>query len=112
MGISTRVYTVYGWEVPYSDKFSAWSEEIDYDYPEGIISDGMSGEYVILGVTLFETPDMRWDPPEGFSSYSESEAEDKLTEWILNNQDTYTKFQVMSLELKCKPRFYTFVHYS
>jgi len=68
MGISTHVYTVYGVKHPYSSEFSE-AQEIDDLYKltsEVAISDGMGGEYLIIGKILFDSGDARWESLSGF----------------------------------------------
>jgi len=116
MGISQEVYTVYGWELTVTPEFNVWLEEVDYEYPKGIIYDGMSGEYVVIGSILFESGDARWEPLTGFSSFTLKHAEDRLNQqlysWEYDHDKLWTKFQVMFPELKSAPEFHTFVHYS
>jgi hypothetical protein len=71
LGISTHYYTVYGIKIDgYDDALSdvLYSDEDrnslfeDKILPEdfGIIMDGMSGEYMVLGKVLFDSGDQRY----------------------------------------------------
>lgn len=68
MGISTHVYMVYGVKTEYNGEIgdALWEEETHADLRKYVISDGMSGEYTIIGAVLFDSGDARWEPLEGF----------------------------------------------
>ena len=63
MGISTHFYTIYGIETKgkYPKDFSKAYYDVyeDVDTPF-VLFDGMNGEYMILGVKLFDSGDARW----------------------------------------------------
>jgi hypothetical protein len=62
VGISINFYTVYGIKIKgYPKDFTEAYDEVydDKDTPF-VICDGMCGEYVILGVKLFDSGDARW----------------------------------------------------
>lgn len=66
MGINTHYYTVYGVKIDFDDEFNEHMHEDNlYDIVKqseylDIISDGMSGEYMIIGKILFDSGDLRW----------------------------------------------------
>ena len=112
MGISQEVFTIYGWEVDTNNFIIRWLEEIDYVVPDGVILHGMDLDKIMIGPILFRSGDARWEPLEGFESFSEEEAEFKMNVWQANNNEFYAELQVLCQELKKKPKFYTFVNYS
>ena len=112
MGISTEVYTIYGWKVVALGALEDWVEEKFKGYwPDGVIAD-YDFENLYVGAIMFESGDSRWGEMYGESSFSEAEAEDQLTKWMLNNRDFYTKLQTLCPELRVKPRFISWVNYS
>ena len=105
MGISTRVYTIFGWIVD-SEPYLNYFEDIDYDTPEGVMLLGMDSTEVALGAIMFETNDLRWEPLEGYSSFTQDEAMEKLNSVVGN-------FDVFSNHIDGEePKFYSFVDYS
>ena len=112
MGISTEVYTIYGWKIKSNDAIYTWlEEELDGSYPKEVISD-YDFENLYVGAIMFESGDARWGEMCGESSFSEEESDDRLTKWILNNEDFYTKLQTLCPELEFEPRFISWVNYS
>lgn len=69
MGVSTNVYTVYGVQVEWDDDLFEALDDL-YDDPNCPfnICDGMGGEYIVLGVLLYDSGDFRW----GEMNYSKS----------------------------------------
>ena len=112
MGISTKVYTIYGWKIESNKNIFTWLEEkLRGDYPKGVIPD-YDFENLYVGAIMFESGDARWGEMCGESSFSEKESDDQLTKWMLENKEFYTKLQILCPELKAKPRFISWVNYS
>ena len=112
MGISTKVYTIYGWKVAPLGALVDWVEgKFEGVWPDGAIAD-YDFENIYVGAIMFESGDARWGEMCGESSFSEAEADDQLTKWILNNKDFYTKLQILCPELRAKPKFISWVNYS
>lgn len=67
MGISTRYYTFYGVKAPYpqgDDIFVETLYERDRSKFDHVL-DAMSGDYLLLGKTLFKSHDLRWADFDG-----------------------------------------------
>ena len=112
MGISTEVYTIYGWKIESNDSIYTWlDEELSGSYPKGVIPD-YDFENLYVGAIMFESGDARYGEMYGENSFSEAEAEDRLTKLMLNSRDFYTKLQTLCPELRVKPRFISWVNYS
>lgn len=66
MGIDTNVYGVWGVRIEgYDTEFSEAYDQVYDTCPLTIISDGMNGEYVILGNQLFDSGNIRWGMEDG-----------------------------------------------
>ena len=112
MGISTAVYTIYGWKVVALGELEDWVEEkFEGVWPDGAIAD-YDFENIYVGAIMFESGDARRGEMYGESSFSEAEADDQLTEWMLNNMDFYTKLETLCPELMVEPKFISWVNYS
>lgn len=61
MGISINVYTVFGVKLPWHDDFME-AYDVQYDMAQElcIIPDGMGGNYIVLGVLLYDSGDFRY----------------------------------------------------
>lgn len=65
MGINTHVYSYWGVRTEYNQEFSDAYEEV-YERklaPENnveVLFDGMSAEYMVFGVQLYDSGDARW----------------------------------------------------
>lgn len=66
MGIDTYFYTIYGikteWDDRFYEKYDAAYD--DHDTP-WVLVDGMSREYFIFGINLFNSGNLRWGFEEG-----------------------------------------------
>ena len=61
MGVSTNFYTIFGIKHDWQDDFNeAYDEVYDDDDTPFVLSDGMSGEYMVFGKILFDSGDVRW----------------------------------------------------
>lgn len=60
MGVSTNFYTFWGIKVPYSGEFGEYAGDHE-ELQSPMIIDGMSGEYIMLGVILWNSGDFRYD---------------------------------------------------
>ena len=110
MGISTHVYTVYGVNLPYDDNFTDFFYEGDAcEKIEGVITDGMGGEYMVLGAILFDSGDARWEPLEGFEEIDISSLDAKWSDFSAKFSDVAVEWGHL---LNGKPKLMTFVHYS
>jgi hypothetical protein len=65
MGINVHVYSYWGVRTEYNNDVSArWHELDEQDISPAddveILMDGMSGEYMVFGVQLYDSGDSRW----------------------------------------------------
>jgi len=109
MGISTEVYTVYGWKVKVCDGLGSYLESIDYDYPEGVITD-MDCEDMWFGNTVFSSADHRWGEMYGESNFTEETASAGLHAWVSKNNEVFKNLWEYATEEN--PKFFSFVNYS
>lgn len=88
MGISTTYYTVYGVSIPYDNEMSDLLYEADLykefedEGPCSIITDGMSGKYMVIGKILFDGGDLRW------GDYKDTWAEISVSKDVLSMHKT------------------------
>lgn len=111
MGISTNVYTIYGWhfETVPEDLYNHL-EEMD-NYPDGFIAD-MDFTSAHLGVVLFDSGDARWGEMYGSVTWDSAQAEDALTKWKEENRDIYpAMLQLAGVDEK-DVKYHSFVNYS
>ena len=81
MGVNTNIYFMYGWELEITQEFSDYADEVDYQYPKGVIATDMDSTKVYVGVILDQSGDLRWDMPNfGNVFYSEEKALQKLAD--------------------------------
>jgi len=79
MGVNTNIYFMYGWELENTQEFRDYVDEVDYQYPKGVIATDMDSTKVYVGVILDQSGDLRWDMPNfGDTFWSEQEALCKL----------------------------------
>jgi len=117
MGISTHYYTVYGVELPFdplpSREDSEEFHEALYEKSSGFdhISDGMGGEYLLLGKVLFRSGDLRWnDTEDTWKVIPLDKLEEIDKEW---RSQFATQFPEQFHLVKNRPsKLITFVHYS
>lgn len=67
MGVSTNFMLIWGTKLPWHQEFADFYEE---KYPQSaqgpwILFDGMGGEYILLGVKLWDSGDARWGFEDG-----------------------------------------------
>jgi len=100
MGINTNIYFMYGWQVPRTERYISYREEVDYEtQPTGVIADDGEGDVVYVGVLLDQSGDLRYDYPSFANRFvSEVEAQKMLDESnLLAGIDEYfPNFRVMS----------------
>lgn len=63
MGINTHVYSYWGVRTEWNDDVHRRHEELynqKLDNAVEILMDGMSGEYMVFGVRLYDSGDARW----------------------------------------------------
>ena len=66
MGVSTNIYAVYGVKIAYDADFAeAYDEVYDDDDTPTIIVDGMSGDYMVFGTTMYDSGDFRYGMEDG-----------------------------------------------
>jgi len=112
MGVSTNFYTVYGVKTEWNDEFHEAYDDVynDEDTPN-VIADGMSGEYIVLGIVLYDSGDMRWGFEKG-DSFKEVELE-TLSNMERQYKSQFTaKFPQFSHLLDTTFKLMTFAHYS
>jgi hypothetical protein len=111
MSVTQEVHTFVGWYVPTFPAFEDWAEEIDYQFPKGIMYEGMDGKNIAVGVFLFSSGSSRWGPMDGgLACWTPDEASDLLTTWE-NELDEDVKL-IFSDVICFPPKFYTFINHS
>lgn len=111
MGISTHYYTVYGVKHEWNDAFIEAHEEVydDEDTPI-IITDSMSGEYMIFGKVLYDSGDQRWGEIEDvFVEIDVDGLKDVETKY---KEEFSAKFPDFANLVDRQFKLMTFVHYS
>jgi hypothetical protein len=111
MGISTNYYTVYGVKLPFNDEFNeAWNEVYNDSDTPCVISDGYSGEYIVLGKILYDSGDLRWGETE--DSFVEIDIDSLPDIEIDYKREFVAKFPEFASLLEQPFKLMTFVHYS
>jgi hypothetical protein len=114
MGIDTYFYTIYGVKVDWNDDFN---EAYDAAYDDAdipwVLLDGMSGEYMIFGVSLFTSGNLRWGFEDGdyykeFNDLSELDFKE-----IDYRKEFAKKFSAFTYLLDDKPfKLISLIHFS
>jgi hypothetical protein len=61
MGVSTNFLVVWGRKIPWHQQLAdLYEENYDDNQAPWVLVDGMSGEYVVMGVKLWDSGDARW----------------------------------------------------
>ena len=117
MGVSMRIFTVYG--VKHAGFFEKLSEAMEKYYDSKnrfptphIIMDGMDGEYTILGPILYNSGDERWGW-EGGDEFKEIPLDQLDVLWLEYKKEFVAKYPEFSkFVTDFVPRLITFKHYS
>jgi hypothetical protein len=117
MGINVHVYSYWGVRTEYNDAVAdrldeVYDMKIDPADDVEILTDGMSGNYMVFGAQLYDSGDSRWG--EMINS-NEVEVNDAILETI--RSDYMSKFKTLYPDqyewLAAKPwRLVNLVHYS
>lgn len=114
MGIDTYFYTIYGVKVPWDDAFSeAYNDVYDDNDTPWVLMDGMGGSYMIFGISLFISGNLRW----GFEKGDRYKEIDNPTELYFKDIDYRSnfnkKFPKFTHLLEDKQfKFISLIHYS
>jgi hypothetical protein len=112
MGVSTHIYGVYGIRIDWNDQLSELYDEV-YDQPDvpHVISDGMMGEYMVLGHQFYNSGDIRYGMEDGdqFKALDVS----KLAELEQNYKQNFIKYFPTLVDLMTPPfEIIVFTHWS
>lgn len=112
MGVSTNVYTMHGTKIDWDDKFIEAYDEVydDKDTPI-VLLDGMGGDYIVFGTTLFDSGVMRWGL-EGGDTFKEFELEQLHELETTYKTEFKTKFPEFAHLMDVPFKIMSFVHYS
>jgi hypothetical protein len=113
MGVDTRFITMYGVKLPYDRDFEEMIDEretVDTLSELGYLSDGMAGEYLMLGKVYLKTDSMRWEAPSGFVEIPIDELAQDKAHYLYTFGNMFPDYvnKLEALEWK----LYSFVHYS
>jgi hypothetical protein len=111
MGISTHYYTMYGVKLDWNDDFhEAYDEVYDDDDTPTILMDSISGGYIMLGYTLYDSGDLRWDELE--DAFVEIDLGSLSDLEIKYKREFLAKFPQFASLVEHQFKLMTFVHYS
>lgn len=111
MGVSTNIYTYYGVKIPYDNELSEAYEE-HYENPQApdILFDDMCGKYIVLGVRLYNSGDMRYGMEDG-DHWKEIDL-GMLPKHQIEYKEAFKQFYPQFMHLLDKPfKLITFTHY-
>ncbi len=112
MGISTNIYTIHGIKIPFDESFNDAYDEVYNDLKINIIIDGMSGEYMVFGIMLFNSGDIRYGL-EGGDNFKELKSLEELIKPRDEYIEEFCKYLPEFRNLIDIPwTFFTFTHYS
>lgn len=125
MGINMHVYTVYGVKLPWDDAFYEAYEEIEealldefgYGKPQPadrqieVIMDAMMGEYMVLGLKLYDSGDFRYC--DDMNSYQEIEEVGLFGKWF-DYKEKFARLYPDHVHLLegVQPKLINLIHYS
>ena len=125
MGINMHVYTVYGVRLPWDDAFYEAYEEIEetlldefgYGKPQPAdrqieaIIDGMMGEYMVLGLKLYDSGDFRYC--DDMNNYQEIEEVGLFGKWF-DYKEQFARLYPDHVHLLegVQPKLINLIHYS
>lgn len=108
MGISTNYYTIYGIKCDYDKSFAeSYNEVYDDNDTPFVLIDGMGGDYMIFGVVLFDSGNLRYGDIKDYfveieiDSYKEMEYKRQFN----------AKFPTFSHLMDAPFKLMTLVHY-
>ena len=126
MGINMHVYTVYGVKLPWNDAFHEAYEEIEealvnefgYGNPQPAdrqieaIIDAMMGEYMVLGLKLYDSGDFRYC--DDMNSYQEIDTDGLYVKWIDEYKEKFARLYPDHTHLLSgvRPKLINLIHYS
>lgn len=125
MGINTNVITMFGVRIPWDEDLYSDYEEIEeklieefgYSNPKPpdsqipAIFDGMLGEWIYLGVVLYDSGDFRY--MDNMNDYQESDIwnlDNLRVEWLNNFRRLYPQHEHLALNKRWK--LLNFIYYS
>jgi hypothetical protein len=112
MGISTNFYTIYGIKVEWDDAFNdAYDEVYDDEDTPFVLTDGMSGEYMVFGAVLFDSGDARWGFEEG-DSFKEIDTNTLVNLELGYRTEFLAKFPEFAYIIEQPFKLMTLAHYS
>ena len=125
MGINMHVYTVYGVRLPWNDAFHEAYEEIEealvdefgYGKPQPAdrqieaIIDAMMGEYMVLGLKLYDSGDFRYC--DDMNSYQEIEEVGLFGKWF-DYKEQFARLYPDHVHILegVQPKLINLIHYS
>ena len=125
MGINMHVYTVYGVRLPWNDAFHEAYEEIEetlldefgYGKPQPAdrqieaIIDAMMGEYMVLGLKLYDSGDFRYC--DDMNNYQEIEEVGLFGKWF-DYKEQFARLYPDHVHLLegVQPKLINLIHYS
>jgi len=100
MGVNLNFYTFYGVRTEYLDNFSEAYNDVyianGYKDPVGldIVTDGMSGEFMVFGIKLWDSGDARYGYAggESFASFDPNNLADQRNEYIARFKEVFPDF--------------------
>lgn len=125
MGINMHVYTVYGVKLPWNDSFyeayadieEALLDEFGYGKPQPAdrqieaIIDAMMGEYMVLGLKLYDSGDFRYC--DDMNNYQEIEEVGLFGKWF-DYKEQFARLYPDHVHLLegVQPKLINLIHYS
>jgi hypothetical protein len=125
MGINMHVYTVYGVKLPWDDAFyeayeeieEALTDEFGYGKPQPadrqieVIMDAMMGEYMVLGLKLYDSGDFRYC--DDMNNYQEIEEVGLFGKWF-DYKEQFARLYPDHVHLLegVQPKLINLIHYS
>lgn len=114
MGVSTNVYVFWGIKLPWRDDLHEafeeyWAENRESELPNHMF-DGMMGEYMYLGVQLFDSGDIRFGL-EGGDSHRKTQVDTLLNKEHMYKQTFVKLFPEFASLMDSEFEIHMFTHY-
>ena len=111
MGISTHYYTIHGIKTEWNSAFSDLLDEVyDEVVTPFVLMDLMGGEYMIFGVALFDSGDLRWGEEKDTFIEIDPKSFTKLEKKY--KKEFIAKFPQFAHLMDSKFKLMTIAHYS
>ena len=111
MGISTHYYTIHGIKTEWNSAFSDLLDEVyDEVVTPFVLMDLMGGEYMIFGVALFDSGDLRWGEEKDTFIEIDPKSFTKLEKKY--KKEFIAKFPQFAHLMDSKFKLMTITHYS